>query len=134
MLIPSELGVAEHVYQNQKLNGSNHRWGSKILLLNLLLLYVYFIIFVRIIPHMDNKLTLKLDYQVISKAKVYARQKKTSLSKLIEAYLKYLTSSGNSTPDEISPLVKSLSGVLKSSSVINDNDAYKKHLAKKYSK
>jgi len=83
---------------------------------------------------MDNKLTLKLDNQVIEKAKIYARKKNTSLSKLIEGYLHFLTSSESSSPNEITPLVKSLSGVIKSSKLSDHKQAYRKHLTKKYSK
>lgn len=36
---------------------------------------------------MDTKLTLKLDNSIIQQAKSYAKEKNTSLSKLIESYL-----------------------------------------------
>ena len=81
---------------------------------------------------MDNKLTLKLDNQVIERAKLYARKKNTSLSKLIEAYLQLLTSSNKSDSEEITPLVKSLSGVLDATKVADYEVSYKKHLKKKY--
>ncbi|UOE40864.1 DUF6364 family protein [Chryseobacterium suipulveris] len=56
---------------------------------------------------MDAKLTLKLKESVIERAKRYASDRKTSLSRLIENYLDSLTS--DSTPDfEISPFVKSI--------------------------
>lgn len=41
---------------------------------------------------MDAKLTLKLDKDVIEKAKVYAAEHKHSLSLLVENYLKVITS------------------------------------------
>lgn len=40
---------------------------------------------------MDSKLTLKLNQEVIGKAKDYARAHKISLSRLIENYLELLT-------------------------------------------
>jgi len=40
---------------------------------------------------MDTKLTLKLDKEVINRAKRYAESKRISLSKLIESYLQLLT-------------------------------------------
>jgi len=83
---------------------------------------------------MDNKLTLKLDNQVIERAKLYARKKNISLSKLIESYLYYLTSSNKSDSEEITPLVKSLSGVLDATKFSDYDEAYKKHLKKKYSR
>ena len=83
---------------------------------------------------MDNKLTLKLNDQVIEKAKEYAKKKNTSLSKLIESYLQFLTSCRQPDSDEITPLVKSLSGLLDQTKLSDNRVAYKKHLSKKYSK
>lgn len=83
---------------------------------------------------MDNKLTLKLDSKVIERAKVYARKKNTSLSKLVEGYLQFLTTSNLPEKEEISPLVKSLSGILGPVNIEEPKVAYKKHLTKKYSK
>lgn len=57
---------------------------------------------------MDAKLTLKLNENVIERAKKYASDKRLSLSRLIEMYLDTLTK--NQTDDfEISPFVKSIS-------------------------
>lgn len=58
---------------------------------------------------MDTKLTLKLDQEIIEKAKKYASEKKTSLSRIIENYLNSLTSDTTNNDIEISPFVKSLS-------------------------
>jgi hypothetical protein len=58
---------------------------------------------------MDTKLTLKLDQEIIEKAKQYASEKKISLSRIIENYLNSLTSDKISNDIEISPFVKSLS-------------------------
>ena len=44
---------------------------------------------------MDSKLTLKLDENVIERAKKYASNKKVSLSRLIENYLDSITSQQN---------------------------------------
>lgn len=82
---------------------------------------------------MNSKLTLKLDNQVIERAKVYARKKNTSLSKLIKNYLTILTSGNNSDSEGITPLVKSISGVLYNAKASDLKGAYKKHLSKKYS-
>jgi len=81
---------------------------------------------------MDTKLTIKLDNDVISRAKRYARHRRTSLSRMIESFLDSVTQ--NEVDDiEITPLVKSLTGVIK---VPEDFD-YKKertdYLVKKYS-
>jgi hypothetical protein len=58
---------------------------------------------------MDTKLTLKLDQEIIEKAKLYAAENKTSLSRLIENYLNSLTSDKAKSELQISPFVKSLS-------------------------
>ncbi|MFZ1322182.1 MAG: DUF6364 family protein [Ignavibacteria bacterium] len=82
---------------------------------------------------MNTKLTLKLNNRVIEQAKIYAKEKDTSLSKLIESYLEYLTSENSSNENEITPLVKSISGVLQSGKVSDVKKEYKKHILKKYS-
>ena len=51
---------------------------------------------------MDTKLTLKLDKNVIEKAKIYAAEHKHSLSFMVENYLKAVTSmEKKETNDEI---------------------------------
>ena len=80
---------------------------------------------------MDTKLTLKLDSSIIEQAKSFAKKKNTSLSRLIETYLSLLVE-----PDEIhtiTPLVKSLSGVVKQPKNLDNKKLYKKHLINKYS-
>ncbi|WPR71222.1 DUF6364 family protein [Flavobacterium sp. NG2] len=62
---------------------------------------------------MDTKLTLKLDQEVIEKAKHYAAEKKVSLSRIIENYLNSLTSEKTTDDIQISPFVKSLSSGIK---------------------
>jgi hypothetical protein len=59
---------------------------------------------------MNAKLTLKLSAVVISRAKDYAKRRKTSLSKLVESYLDAITREEEGVL--ITPLVKRLSGVL----------------------
>jgi hypothetical protein len=82
---------------------------------------------------MDTKLTLKLDRFIIEKAKTYARKKNTSLSQLIETYLNFLTNPKDEN-DEVTPLVKSLSGVIDLPKGFDSKSNYKNHLIKKYSK
>ena len=83
---------------------------------------------------MDSKLTLKLDNNVIERAKKYASIKQLSLSRLIENYLDSITREQNDD-FEISPFVKSIS----SGKRIPNNADYKKqrkdyldYLDKKY--
>ncbi len=82
---------------------------------------------------MNTKLTLKLDQRVIEGAKTYAKKKETSLSKLIENYLDFIIEP-KEKGSEITPFVKSLSGVLDLSKTVDIKKEYKKHLTKKYSK
>ena len=81
---------------------------------------------------MDTKLTLKLDNSIIEQAKTYAKKKNTSLSKLIESYLGLLISPKDI--QEVTPLVKSLSGVVDLTKNFDYKKDYKKHLLNKYTK
>jgi hypothetical protein len=69
---------------------------------------------------MNTKLTLNIDKNVIEKAKSYAKNNNVSLSKLIENYLGSLNSNVHQT-NEVSPLIKSLTGVIPSDF---ENDRY----------
>ncbi len=60
---------------------------------------------------MYTKLTLRLDSRIISRAKRYAKKRNISLSKMFESYLDSVTKEDNSGI-EITPFVKSLSGVI----------------------
>lgn len=80
---------------------------------------------------MDTKLTLNVDKNVIEQAKEYAKLHKISLSRLIESYL----SSLNVKKDkeiEITPLVKSLSGVITLENDFNYKESYTDYLIEKY--
>jgi hypothetical protein len=81
---------------------------------------------------MDTKLTLRLDNSIIEKAKKYAKNKNTSLSKLIESYLGKLVTPNDT--NEVTPLVKSLSGVIDLPKNFDTKKEYKKHLSNKYTK
>jgi hypothetical protein len=80
---------------------------------------------------MDTKLTLKLDQTVIEKAKEFAKNQSTSLSKLIENYLLSITNEQTSEGN-ISPLVKSLTGVIKLPNDTDLKEEYSNYLTKKY--
>lgn len=80
---------------------------------------------------METKLTLKLKKQVIDRAKKYAHDRETSLSRLIENYLEAITAPANDL-DEISPLVKSISGVIKLPEDFDHKENYRKYLNEKY--
>ena len=80
---------------------------------------------------MDKKLTLSLKADVIEAAKRYARSNEVSLSKLIESYLSSLTGK-ESEKTEITPLVKSLSGVISIQNDFDEKEEYSKYLIEKY--
>jgi hypothetical protein len=81
---------------------------------------------------MDTKLTLKLNGNIIEQAKTYAKKKNTSLSKLIESYLGLLVDPSEN--QEVTPLVKSLSGVINLPKNTDIKKEFKKHLTSKYTK
>lgn len=85
---------------------------------------------------MDTKLTLKLDKNVIEKAKIYAAEQERSLSKIIESYLQVITSEKKNNDFEeieITPFVKSISiGKGEISSDLDYKKEYYEHLLEKY--
>ena len=80
---------------------------------------------------MDTKLTLNVDKNIVEKAKLYAKSHKISLSQLIESYLASLISK-KSREIEITPLVKSLSGVIELDKDFDYKSSYTEYLIKKY--
>jgi hypothetical protein len=80
---------------------------------------------------METKLTLKLKKNVIDRAKKYAHDRETSLSKIVENYLEAITSD-NSSEIKISALVKSISGVVKLPDDYDHKEVYQQHLIDKY--
>jgi hypothetical protein len=80
---------------------------------------------------MDAKLTLSVDKDVIEKAKTYAKLHKVSLSHIIENYLLTLTQKEKSFL-EPSPLIKSLSGVVKLDNDFDHKSDYSDYLNSKY--
>ena len=81
---------------------------------------------------METKLTLKLNQEVIEKAKQYASDKKMSLSRIIEAYLQSLTSEKSTHDFEISPFLKSIATGVKIPNDIDIKKKYSNHLMQKY--
>lgn len=77
---------------------------------------------------MDTKLTLKLNGDIIEQAKTYAKAKNTSLSKLIESYLSLLIDPNEK--QDITPLVKSLSGIIDLPKDVDHKADYRKHILK----
>jgi hypothetical protein len=82
---------------------------------------------------METKLTLRMDEDVIERAKIYARNHKISLSKMIESYFNSLTETNdNSNEIKISELVESISGVIQVPNDFDDKNEYRNYLDEKY--
>lgn len=84
---------------------------------------------------MDTKLTIKLDKNVIEKAKEYAASQKRSLSRLIESYLQSLAiqeTTNDKDEIQISPFVKSISSGIHIPADIDYKKEYSAYLTEKY--
>ena len=84
---------------------------------------------------MKTILTIRLDAEIIERAKKYASDQKISLSKLVETYLDSISKSRTEDSDDIliTPLVKSLMGA--AGPLPEDYDykkEYHEYLDKKY--
>jgi dsDNA-specific endonuclease/ATPase MutS2 len=84
---------------------------------------------------MDAKLTLKLDSEVIEKAKAYAEDRGESLSRMVENYFLGLTREQRRERDEAEPrgVVAELAGLLAGAEIGDEKAAYAEYLSKKYS-
>ncbi len=81
---------------------------------------------------MDIKLTLKLDKEILQKAKLFARENKVSLSTLVENYFDSITNSALKRDFNISPTVKDLSGSIKVRGDVNIEKLRDQYLLEKY--
>ncbi|MBV8199049.1 MAG: antitoxin [Acidobacteria bacterium] len=82
---------------------------------------------------MNTKLTLKLDQNAIEKAKLYARRRGVSLSRMVEGYFRGLTRDADANPRELTGVVAELAGVLAGKDVDVSEQAYADHLVRKHS-
>lgn len=76
----------------------------------------------------ETKLTVRLPRDLLENAKRYAKENNTTLTALLEAYLRRVPSWA---PLENAPIVRRLSGILSRNVTIDD---YKKHLEEKYAR
>lgn len=84
---------------------------------------------------MDTKLTIKLNKQVIERAKDYASSQQKSLSRLIESYLTSLVTHHKDSDNEkiqISPFVKSMSSGKSIPADLDYKKEYARYLTKKH--
>ena len=80
---------------------------------------------------MTTKLTLTMDEDAILIAKHYAKRHRSSLSKIVEAFFSSLRNKYKQ--EELTPIVKELSGVIHIPTRYNHKKDYADYLAKKYS-
>ena len=81
---------------------------------------------------MQTKLTLRLDKELIERAKIYARQTERSLSQLVADYFALIgREDGDTQPAALPTLVANLKGCLKGAK-LNEED-YRRYLEEKYS-
>ncbi len=74
----------------------------------------------------NTKLTVRVPRDLLENVKRYARQNNTTLTALIEAYLRRILAK---EPFDDAPIVRRLSGSLSQNVTIQD---HKEHLAEKY--
>jgi hypothetical protein len=75
----------------------------------------------------QTKLTVRVPRDLLENVKLYAAQNNTTLTKLIEAYLRRIPAQA---PLDHAPIVRRLSGILSESISTQD---YHEHLEEKYS-
>lgn len=79
---------------------------------------------------MQTKLTLRLDEELIRRAKQYAEKTGKPVSRIVADYFALLDVGPTSAKEGSTPLARSLRGVLRGGSV--DEADYRDHLEEKY--
>jgi hypothetical protein len=78
---------------------------------------------------MNTKLTLRMDEKVVRKAKIAAKQRGKSVSRMVAEFIEALSSQPISKKS-LPPTTASLIGILKGQDISEDD--YKAHLREKY--
>ena len=79
---------------------------------------------------MQTKLTLRLDDELINRAKSYAKKRGKSVSQIVAGYFSVLDAEPEKKASEFTPLVRSLKGSLKGAKVGKKD--YHKYLEEKH--
>jgi hemerythrin superfamily protein len=79
---------------------------------------------------MQTKLTLRIDKQLIQRAKRYSKKAGKSVSQLVSDYFRLLTAREGREEEELTPRVRRLMGALKGSKLSEED--YKRYLEEKY--
>ncbi|MCX6211442.1 MAG: DUF6364 family protein [Bacteroidetes bacterium] len=77
---------------------------------------------------MGTNLTIKLDKHIVERVKMYAKERNTSLPNLVSNYFHELTMESSEEEEEISPLIKSLSGIVPYISEKDEKEMYTHYL------
>jgi hypothetical protein len=75
------------------------------------------------------KLTLSVDARVVERAKAYAARQRTSVSRLVENYLRLLGEAA-SVGEDLPPITRRLAGILKGARAGRDD--YRRYLERRY--
>ena len=81
---------------------------------------------------MQSKLTLRLEEELVRRAKMLAKKKGKSISKIVADYFTLFEAQKTKPEEKFSPIVQSLKGALRGTTI--DVQAYRKHLEEKYLK
>lgn len=81
---------------------------------------------------MKNKLTLRLETSLIKQAKKRAKQKESSVSQMVADYFTLMEAEQLQTSRELPPITASLSGILKNTSIREED--YNTYLEDKHLK
>lgn len=79
---------------------------------------------------MQTKLTLRLEEELIKRAKSYARGRGKSVSQIVADYFLVLGSDEKLTDEKAAPTTRSLRGILRGTRV--DESDYRKHLEERF--
>lgn len=79
---------------------------------------------------MQTKLTLRIDEELIERAKSYAHRSGKSVSRLVSDYLEMLPEPERHKARPLTPIVASLRGALAGSGL--DEEDYRRHLEEKH--
>jgi hypothetical protein len=79
---------------------------------------------------MQTKLTLRLEEELIRKAKRFSRKSGKSVSRLVAEYFMMLDAPSPDETAEITPKVAALKGILKGTGVLEED--YRRHLEERH--
>ncbi|MDR3247994.1 MAG: DUF6364 family protein [Treponema sp.] len=81
---------------------------------------------------MYTKLTLNIDQDVVENAKIYAKNTKRSVSKLVEEYLASIAHSNTISNKALGPITKDLAGIIKVDRDVDHKELLTEALMEKY--